>query len=417
MSILESLKRLGPGLVTGAADDDPSGIATYSQAGAQFGTGLMWTMLFAFPLMVAAQLASARVGRVTGKGLGHSLKKVMPSWAIVSIVGLLFVANTINIGADLAAMGEAAGLTAGGGQHVFTLVFALASLLLQMFIPYDRYASVLKWLTLVLLAYVALVFMVKVDWGQAVRDLVVPHIDSRQAVTTVVAVLGTTISPFLFFWQAAQEVEELDQVAEREPLKEAREQAQDAFNRIRIDTFGGMAVSNIVALAIMLGTAATLHAAGKTDIQSAADAAKALQPVAGQLAFAIFSLGIIGTGMLAVPVLAGASGYAVCEVGGWSASLQDNPNRARVFYAIISLGMVLGVGLDWSPISPMKALFWSAVINGIVAVPVLIAMMVAVSKREVMGDFVAPLPLKIFGWITTAAMAVAAIGMAFVPAS
>lgn len=417
MSILDSLKRLGPGLVTGAADDDPSGIATYSQAGAQFGTGLMWTMLFAFPLMVAAQLASARIGRVTGKGLGQSLKKVMPSWAIVIIVALLFVANTINIGADLAAMGEAAGLTVGGGEHIFTLVFAVGSLLLQMFVPYDRYASVLKWLTLVLLAYVALVFMVKVDWGQALHDLVVPHIDNRQAVTTVVAVLGTTISPFLFFWQAAQEVEELDQVAERKPLKKAGEQAQDAFDRIRIDTFSGMAVSNIVALAIMLGTAVTLHAAGKTDIQSAADAAKALKPVAGQLAFAIFSLGIIGTGMLAVPVLAGASGYAVCEAGGWAASLQDKPKRARVFYAVIALGMLLGIGLDWSPISPMKALFWSAVINGIVAVPVLIALMLAVSKREVMGNFVAPLPLKIFGWITSVAMAVAAIAMLCVPSS
>jgi NRAMP (natural resistance-associated macrophage protein)-like metal ion transporter len=365
VSLLDRIKRLGPGLVTGAADDDPSGIATYSQAGAQFGTGLLWTMLFAYPLMVATQLASARVGRVTGKGLGHSLKGVMPGWLLVALVILLFIANTINIGADLAAMGEAAGMTIGRGQHAFTMLFALASLLLQMFIPYDRYAAILKWLTLVLLAYVALVFMVKVEWTKAFHDLVIPHIDNRQAITTVVAILGTTISPFLFFWQAAQEVEEIDQVEERKPLHSAKHQAQDAFNRIRLDTFTGMAVSNLVALAIMLGTAATLHAAGKTDIQSAADAAKALQPVAGKLAFAIFTLGIIGTGFLAVPVLAGSSGYAVCEVGGWNASLQDKPWRSRVFYAIIALGMVLGLVIDWSPISPMKALFWCSVLNGL----------------------------------------------------
>lgn len=418
MSLPEVLKRLGPGLVTGAADDDPSGIATYSQAGAQFGTGLLWTMLFAYPLMVATQLASARVGRVTGKGLGHSLKGVLPSWLLVALVALLFVANTINVGADLAAMGEAAGMTlamAGGvGQHLVTLSFALASLLLQMFIPYRRYAGILKWLTLVLLAYVALVFMVKVDWGQALTDLVVPHIENRHAITTIVAILGTTISPFLFFWQAAQEVEEIDQVTEREPLKQANHQAQDAFNRIRLDTFAGMAVSNLVALAIMLGTAATLHAAGKTDIQSAADAAKALQPVAGKLAFAIFSLGIIGTGFLAVPVLAGASAYAVCEVGGWNASLEDKPRRARIFYAIITLGMVLGLVIDWSPISPMKALFWCSVINGVVAVPVLVALMLVVSRKAIMGRFVAPPSLKFFGWLTTGAMAVAAVAIVLV---
>jgi NRAMP (natural resistance-associated macrophage protein)-like metal ion transporter len=415
VDLLERLKRLGPGLVTGAADDDPSGIATYSQAGAQFGTSLMWTMLFAYPLMVAVQLASARIGRVTGRGLGRSLREVMPSWLVMVLVALLFVANTINIGADLAAMGEAAGLTVGGGQHIFTVLFALGSLLLQSFIPYDRYANVLKWLTLVLLAYVALVFMVKVDWGAAAKDLVEPQVQGRQAITTVVAILGTTISPFLFFWQAAQEVEDIDQVAERKPLHRAKHQAEDAFNRIKWDTFTGMAVSNIVALAIMLGTAATLHAAGKTDIQSAADAAKALKPVAGNLAFAIFSLGIIGTGMLAVPVLAGASGYAVCEVGDFQASLQDKPWRARVFYAVIALGMALGLAIDWSPISPMKALFWSAVINGIVAVPVMVALMLIVSRPAVMGKFVAPPLLKGFGWLATGVMAIAAVAMLFVP--
>ena len=415
MTIGKKLKQLGPGLTTGAADDDPSGIATYSQAGAQFGTGLLWTMLFAYPLMVAVQLASARIGRVTGKGLVHSLKTVMPTWLVILLVTMLFIANTINIGADLAAMGEASGLVAGGGNHAFTIAFAALSLLLQLYVPYHRYAQFLKWLTLVLFAYVALLFMVTVDWAAAARGLVIPSVDGTAAITTIVAIFGTTISPYLFFWQASQEVEELDQVAEREPLKQVPDQAAGAFSRIRLDTLSGMAVSNLVALAIMLGTAATLHAAGKTDIASAADAAKALQPLAGNFAFAIFSLGIIGTGLLAVPVLAGASGYAVCDIGGWAASLENEPRRAKVFYAVIALGMVLGVAIDWSPIDPMKALFWSAVINGVVAVPVLVGLMLVVSRRAIMGDFTAPPSVKLLGWLTVIVMGAAAAAMIALP--
>ena len=415
MTIGKKLKQLGPGLTTGAADDDPSGIATYSQAGAQFGTGLLWTMLFAYPLMVAVQLASARIGRVTGKGLVHSLKTVMPTWLVILLVTMLFIANTINIGADLAAMGEASGLVAGGGNHAFTIAFAALSLLLQLYVPYHRYAQFLKWLTLVLFAYVALLFMVTVDWAAAARGLVIPSVGGTAAITTIVAIFGTTISPYLFFWQASQEVEELDQVAEREPLKQVPDQAAGAFSRIRLDTLSGMAVSNLVALAIMLGTAATLHAAGKTDIASAADAAKALQPLAGNFAFAIFSLGIIGTGLLAVPVLAGASGYAVCDIGGWPASLENEPRRAKVFYAVIALGMVLGVAIDWSPIDPMKALFWSAVINGVVAVPVLVGLMLVVSRRAIMGDFTAPPSVKLLGWLTVIVMGAAAAAMIALP--
>ena len=415
MTIGKKLKQLGPGLTTGAADDDPSGIATYSQAGAQFGTGLLWTMLFAYPLMVAVQLASARVGRVTGKGLVHSLKTVMPTWLVILLVTMLFIANTINIGADLAAMGEASGVVAGGGNHAFTIAFAALWLLLQLYGPYHRYAQFLKWLTLVLFAYVALLFMVTVDWAAAARGLVIPSVDGTAAITTIVAIFGTTISPYLFFWQASQEVEELDQVAQREPLKQVPDQAAGAFSRIRLDTLSGMAVSNLVALAIMLGTAATLHAAGKTDIASAADAAKALQPLAGNFAFAIFSLGIIGTGLLAVPVLAGASGYAVCDIGGWPASLENRPRRAKVFYAVIALGMVLGVAIDWSPIDPMKALFWSAVINGVVAVPVLVGLMLVVSRRAIMGDFTAPPSVKLLGWLTVIVMGAAAAAMIALP--
>ncbi len=415
MALTDKLKRLGPGLVTGAADDDPSGIATYSQAGAQFGTGLMWTMTLCYPLMVAVQLASARVGRVTGQGLGNSLGKVMPRWLVLGLIALVFVANTINIGANLAAMGEASALVVGGWSHGLTVAFAVLSLLLQLFVPYHRYVNFLKWLTLVLFAYIALLFIVKVDWPSALRGLVIPTIAGAGAVTTIVAVFGTTISPYLFFWQAAQEVEELDQVEGREPLKRKRSQAPDALSRIRWDTFAGMAVSNIVALAIILGTATTLHAAGKTDIQSAADAAQALKPVAGNLAFVIFSLGIVGTGLLAVPILAGSSAYAICEIGGWTASLEHQPWRAKAFYLVITLGMLLGLAIDWSPINPMKALFWSAVINGLVAVPVLIGLMIVVSKTSIMGEFVASAGLKFFGWLATAVMAIAAIAMVVFP--
>jgi len=414
MSLADRLKWIGPGLVT-AADDDPSGIATYSQAGAQFGTGLMWTMTLAYPLMVAVQLASARVGRVTGDGLARSLKEVMPRWLVIALVALLFVANTINIGADLAAMGEASALVVGGGKHAFTVGLALLSLLLQLYVPYHRYSHYLKWLTLVLLAYVALLLVVKVDWAAAVRGLVVPTIAGHGALIAIVAIFGTTISPYLFFWQAAQEVEELEQDEEREPLTEEASQARDALKRIRWDTIVGMAVSNIVALAIILGTATTLHAAGKTDIQSAADAAQALKPLAGSLAFVTFSLGIVGTGLLAVPVLAGSSGYAVCEVGGWRASLERKPSRAIAFYSVITLGMLLGVAIDWSPISPMKALFWSAVINGVAAVPILVGLMLVVSERRIMGHFTAPRSLKFFGWLATAVMGVAAIAMIAMP--
>lgn len=407
--------RLGPGLITGAADDDPSGIATYAIAGAQFGTSLLWTMLFTYPLMVSVQLVCARVGRVTGHGLSHSLGAVLPRWGMAALLLLLFCANTINIGADLSAMGEAAAMIAGRGRHAFTIGFAVLSLVLQFFVPYDRYARLLKWMTLTLLAYVALLFIVRVDWGAALHNLLVPQISGPGALTAIVAIMGTTISPYLFFWQASQEVEEIRQVEDRKPLRRARNQAADAFARIRIDTWSGMAVSNIIALAIMLGTAVPLHDAGKTQINSAADAARALQPVAGDLAFAVFALGIVGTGLLAIPVLAGASAYAICEAIGRKASLQDMPQHARAFYLIIALGMVLGMAMDWLGLNAMKALFWSAVINGIVAVPVLAALMHIVSRPAIMGSFVAPRLLRIAGWVTTGAMALAVLAMPFSP--
>lgn len=407
-------EQLGPGLVTGAADDDPSGIATYSQTGARFGYGLLWTLLLTYPLMCAIQLVSGQIGRVTGKGLARNMGEVIPRGAVTALVALLFVANTINIGADLAAMGAAAQLLAHGGAHLFTIGFALGSLLLQMFIPYKRYVRILKWLTLVLFAYVAVVLVVKLDWGDVARGLVMPDLKllgSKDAITTIVAVFGTTISPYLFFWQTAQEVEEVDHDDAAHPLTEAPEQAKPEMRRIRTDTFFGMAVSNLIALAIMIATAATLHATGKTEIATAADAAKALEPAAGQFAFLLFSLGIIGTGLLSIPVLAGSAAYAVGETRGWTCGLDNKPWEAIGFYTVIGAATLLGVGLDLLKIDPIQALFWSAVINGVIAVPMMVVMMLVVSRRDQMGRFIAGPTLKLFGWLATAVMAVAAAAM------
>ncbi|WP_242098709.1 divalent metal cation transporter [Sphingomonas sp. CROZ-RG-20F-R02-07] len=407
-------EQLGPGLVTGAADDDPSGIATYSQAGAQFGFGLLWTMILTYPLMTAVQLASAHIGRVTGCGLAKNMGDLLWRPLVTGLVVLLFVANTINIGADLAAMGSAAELATGGSAHLFTVAFAIASLLLQMFLPYRRYAGMLKWLTLTLLAYVALVFIVRVDWAAALRGMVVPEIAGETAVVTIVAVFGTTISPYLFFWQSAQEMEQVALDPKARPLTKAPSQARAAFSRMRLDTFFGMAVSNLVALAIMIGTAATLHAAGKVSIDTAADAAKALEPLAGKFAFVLFSLGIIGTGLLAVPVLAESAAYAIGETRGWKCGLDERPWEAVGFYSVIALATLLGIAIDWSPLDPIKALFWSAVVNGVVAVPIMVAMMVVVSRHSAMGKFTASRSLRFFGWTATAVMASAAAAMIFV---
>ena len=408
------IEQLGPGLVTGAADDDPSGIATYSQSGAQFGYGLLWTMLLTYPLMSAIQLVSAEIGRVTGRGLARNMHRIMPAPAVNTLVALLFVANTINIGADLAAMGAAAELLAGGGAHLFTIGFAVVSLLLQMFIAYKRYVRFLKWLTLVLFAYVAVVLVVKLDWGQLAHGLFIPDLKvlkSKDAITTIVAIFGTTISPYLFFWQAAQEVEEVEHDDAAKPLKQAPEQARPELRRIKLDTFAGMAVSNLVALAIMIATAATLHAAGKTTIGTAADAAKALEPAAGQFAFLLFALGIVGTGLLAIPVLAGSAAYAVGETRGWKCGLDNKPWEAVGFYAVLGAATLLGMGLDIARIDPIRALFWSAVINGVIAVPMMVAMMVVVSRPGQMGRFKARPLLKTFGWLATAVMATASLAM------
>jgi NRAMP (natural resistance-associated macrophage protein)-like metal ion transporter len=407
-------QQLGPGLVTGAADDDPSGIATYSQAGAQFGFGMLWTMPLTYPLMSAVQLLCAEVGRVTGAGLAKNMGQILPRWLVTSLVTLLFVANTINIGADLAAMGESASLILGPHPRVFTGAFVVLSLGLQLFVPYHRYVRYLKWLTMVLLAYVAVVFAVKLDWAEVARSIVAPRIQlNGAAITLIVAVFGTTISPYLFFWQSAQEVEDLDADPEATALRDAPRQAPLQMRRMRLDTWVGMAASNLIAMAIMISTAATLHATGRTDITTAAQAAKALEPIAGHFAFALFSLGIVGTGLLAVPVLAGSAAYAIGESRGWKVGLENKPWEAAGFYAIITLSTVLGLGIVMSPLDPMKALFWSAVINGVAAVPIMVGLMLVAQSRDQMGRFRAHGVLRFFGWLATAVMAAAAVAMFF----
>jgi NRAMP (natural resistance-associated macrophage protein)-like metal ion transporter len=404
---------LGPGLITGASDDDPSGIATYSQAGAQFGFAVSWTMLFSYPLMAVIQEISGRIGRVTGRGIAGNIRRHYPNWLLQVIVLLLVVANTINIGADLGAMGEAVGLLVGGPRLAYVVLFGAVCAVLQIVMQYTRYVSVLKWLTLALFAYFGTVMVVQVPWAEVAWGLFVPSFSSDGAFwTTVVAILGTTISPYLFFWQASQEVEDIKAVPERQPLVTKPRQGPDALERIRLDTYVGMAFSNLVALAIIITTAATLHATGVTDIDTSSQAAEALKPVAGAFAFTVFALGIVGTGLLAVPVLAGSAAYAVGEARQWPTGLARRPKEAVAFYATIALATTVGVLINFSPINPIRALFWSAVINGVTAVPVMAIMMLMVANSKIMGKFKISGPLKIIGWTATIVMAAAAIGMA-----
>jgi len=405
-------KKMGPGLITGAADDDPSGIATYSQAGAQFGLNMLWTVVFTYPLMAGIQMISARIGRVSGHGLASNIRQHYPAWLLYSIVGLLLIANTINIAADIAAMADALKLLMGGRIHFYAIGIGLLSLLLQILIPYRRYVRVLKWLTLSLMAYVATVFVVQIPWLQVLRASLWPHLSWQpQYVMTVVAVFGTTISPYLLFWQASQEVEEQLMNPGQEPLIVAPKQAPDNFKRIKIDTYIGMGFSNLVAFFIILTTAVTLNLHGITDIQTSAEAARALRPIAGEFAYFLFSAGIIGTGLLAIPVLAGSAAYAMAGAFKWSSSLALEPMRAKGFYSIIATSTLIGVALCFTAIDPIKALYWSAVINGVISVPIMVLMLLMASRAEIMGKFTLNPALKLMGWLCAVVMAVAVIAM------
>ena len=403
------LSRLGPGLVTGAADDDPSGIGTHSQVGAQFGYGLSWTFLFSFPLMVAIQEVAAEIGRVTGAGIARNMRRHYPRPLLVLMVGLLLIANIVNLGADLAAMGAAVALLIGGPIGLYTLLFGLFCIIVEVALSYERYASVLKWATLSLFAYVAVVVVAQVPWGEALTSLVVPRIEWTGAyATAVVAILGTTISPYLFFWQAGQEIEEQKR-HKAKPLCITPKDAGPELKRIRIDTLTGMAFSSIVSLAIVFATAATLHANGIRDIETSAQAAEALRPIAGNFAFALFALGIIGTGLLAVPVLAGSAAYAVTEMFGISGSLDAKPTKARLFYGTIAVTTLLGVSLQYVGIDPARALYWAAVVNGVLAAPLMVMMMLIVRNPRAMGRLTLGRRATITGWIATGVMAVATI--------
>lgn len=404
--------RLGPGLITGAADDDPGGIATYSQAGAQLGPSILGQVILMHPLVASIQMIAARIGRVTGQGLAANLLRVFPRPAVIALVGLLFVANTVNIGADLAAMGAAAHLVTGLSQHAFTFGFAILSLGLQIFVPYHRYVKLLKWMTLALFAYVGVLFAVHIQWADIFAAIVMPQLPMNAAtITLVVALFGTTISPYLFFWQSSEEVEDDEADPTTGPLLTHPGDADAQLNRIAWDTHLGMGFAGLIAFFIILTTSVTLHAAGITEIETSADAANALRPIAGDFAFLLFSLGVIGTGLLAVPVLAGSVAYAFCETHHWPFGLEKKVEEAPQFYGIIVAAVVVALALGYSPLDPIRALFWSAVLNGLISVPIMAAMMIVATRKEEMGQYVATPFQRIFGWTATILMGAAGITM------
>lgn len=397
----------GPGLITGASDDDPSGIATYSQIGAQFGFGFLWVMLFIYPLQAATQEISARVGRVTGHGVSGNLRRAYHPSLLYGITAVILTVTIITLGADIGAMGAAVHLLIGGPSLLYATGFAVLSAVLQIFVPYTTYARFLKVLTLALFAYVITVFLIHVPWGAALRATIWPQVQfSGPWGQGLVAVVGTTISPYLFFWQAAEEVSELDAHPLENPLIEQPAQAQEQFHRIRVDTYTGMAFANAVAFCIILTAAVTLHAHGIKDIQTAAQAAQALQPIAGRFAFFLFAMGILGTGLLAVPVMAGTAGYTLGEALNWPTGLERKPLQARGFYAIIAVATLLGLGMNFFHLDPIRALYYSAIVNGLASTPIMLLLMLVASNTKIMGRFVIPRYLRSIGWLATAIMAI-----------
>lgn len=405
-------KKLGPGLITGASDDDPSGIATYSQVGARFGFGMLWIIILSYPLMAAIQQISGLIGRVTGRGIAGNLRKYYHPSVTYSIVGLMIVANVINIGADIAAMGSSLQMLIGGNALLYSAVFAFFSVILQIFIPYTKYVRYLKWLTLVLFSYVITAFIIDIPWTRALHSSFVPRIFfTSEYLSGLIAVLGTTISPYLFFWQASQEVEEIKTKEDEDPLKKAPEQADRQIQRIKIDTYLGMAFSNLIAYFIILAAAVTLNSKGIFNINTAGEAAEALRPLAGELAFLVFSMGIIGTGLLAIPVLSGSAAYAVGDAFRWRTGLENKPQRAINFYGVLAASTLLGLSLNFTPVNPIRALYWAAIINGITAVPVMVMMMLISSNKKALGQFTISAGLQTMGWISTIIMLLAAIGL------
>lgn len=402
---------LGPGLITGAADDDPSGISTYSVTGASFGYAPLWTAIFSFPLMASVQIMCARLGMVSGLGLAGLIRRRYSRWVLWGACSLLIVANVVNIGADLGGMADATEMVTGVNSLVWTPVYATLITSLLFWTSYRFIAKVFKWLTLVLFAYVITAFLAHPDWRAVLHSTFVPHVEWSSAyIATFVGILGTTISPYLFFWQAAQEVEE-ERKKGRRTVAEREGATDEELRASRTDVMTGMFFSNLVMYFIILTTAATLHAHGKTTIDTAQQAAEALKPLAGNGAYLLFTLGLIGTGMLGVPVLAGAAAYAVAEAGNWRGSLEDKPRLAKKFYAIVAASMILGLVLDYAGFNAVKMLFWSAVLNGVLAPPLIVLVVLLTSNREVMGDRVNPPLLKWLGWACAAVMSIAAIAM------
>jgi NRAMP (natural resistance-associated macrophage protein)-like metal ion transporter len=403
---------LGPGLITGASDDDPSGIATYSQAGAQFGFAMCWVMLFTFPLMAAIQEISGRIGRVTGQGIAGNIRLHYSKLLLRAIVALLLLANIINLGADLGAMGDAVTLLVGGPSHLYVVAFAVGCAALETFSRYERYVILLKWSSIVLFAYVATALVVNTPWGQVARDTLIPTFRlNTDYVVAIVAVLGTTITPYCFFWQSSQEAEDERIDPHAKPLLDAPEQSGPQIGRIRLDTYVGMGYSNLISWFIIVTTAATLNAHGITDINTSAQAAEALRPIAGPLTFVLFAAGIIGIGLLAIPVLAGSCAYALGEALDWPTGLDRQPLDARAFYATIVVATMIGIVINFIGLDPVKALFWAAVINGVVAVPLMAVIMIMAMAPKVMGQFTLPPALCVMGWLCTAVMTVAVVIM------
>jgi NRAMP (natural resistance-associated macrophage protein)-like metal ion transporter len=403
---------LGPGLITGCADDDPSGISTYSMAGASFGYGLLWTALLSLPLMISVQMMCGRLGMVTGRGLAGVIRTRYPRWVLWGACALLVTANVINIAADLGGMAQGAELVTGISSLVWIPLFGAVITAFLLWSSYRQIARIFKWLTLVLLAYIGTAFLAHVDWHAALAATFVPRfVWSREYLALLLGILGTTISPYLFFWQASQEVEE--ERAQGRTLQQRKGATDEELRRLRVDVMTGMFASNLIMYFIVLTTAATLHAHGKTDIQTAREAAEALKPLAGAAAYWLFSLGLIGTGMLGVPVLAGSSAYALAEAAAWKGSLEKKPHKARKFYAVLTVSLILGCALDYAGLDAVKMLFWSAVINGALAPPLILLILLLTSNPEVMGERVTPPVMKLLGWITFALMSAATVGMLF----